>query len=116
MAISNLYIFRKNGVVCHQRVPKCYHCSANFQPILDCFTPKFKLKYDYLENIKTDHVNTVIFNLLQIKQSKLFWGHPVNSRKFVLSVSKTVSNSTILCDSPRLPVSIHYQKDMLSFG
>ena len=28
------------------------HCSANFQPILDCFIPKFKLEYDNLENIK----------------------------------------------------------------
>ena len=34
------------------------HCSANFQPILDCFIPKFKLEYDDLENIKTDRVNT----------------------------------------------------------
>ena len=38
------------------------HCSANFQAILDCFTPKFKLEYDDLENIKTDRVNTVVFN------------------------------------------------------
>ena len=53
------------------------HCSENFQPILDCFIPKFKLKYDDLENIKTDHVNKVVFNLLQIKQSKFFLGHPV---------------------------------------
>ena len=43
------------------------HCSANFQPILDCFIPKFKLKYDDLKNIKTDCVNTVVFNLHQIK-------------------------------------------------
>ena len=53
------------------------HCSANFQPILDCFIPKFKLKYGNLENIKTDCVDTVIFNLHQIKQSKFFLGHPV---------------------------------------
>ena len=36
------------------------HYSANFQPILDCFIPKFKLKYDNLENIKTDRLNTVV--------------------------------------------------------
>ena len=47
------------------------------QPILDCFIPKFKLKYDDLENIKTDRVNTVVFNLLQIKQLKFLLGHPV---------------------------------------
>ena len=48
------------------------HCSANFQPILDCFIPKFKLGYDDLENIKTDCVNTVVFNLHQIKRLKFF--------------------------------------------
>ena len=39
------------------------HCSANFQPILDCFIPKFKLEYDDLENIKTDRVNEVMYSL-----------------------------------------------------
>ena len=53
------------------------HCSANFQSILDCFIPKFKLEYDDLENIKTDSVNTVVFNLHQIKRLKFFLGHPV---------------------------------------
>ena len=53
-------------------------CSANFQSILDCFIPKFKLKYDNLENIKTDGVNTVVFNLHEIKQLKIFLGHPVH--------------------------------------
>ena len=42
------------------------------QPFLDCLIPKFKLKYDNLENIKTDRVSTVVFNLHQIKQSKFF--------------------------------------------
>ena len=49
------------------------HCSENFQPIVDCFIPKFKLEYDNLENIKTDPVNTVVFNLHQIKRLKFFW-------------------------------------------
>ena len=31
------------------------------------------LEYDGLGNVKTDHVNTVVFNLHQIKQSNLFW-------------------------------------------
>ena len=39
------------------------HCSANFQPILDCFIPKLKLEYDDLEIIKTDRVNAVVFSL-----------------------------------------------------
>ena len=38
------------------------HCSANFQPILDCVIPKFKLEYDDLENIKADRVNAVVFD------------------------------------------------------
>ena len=54
------------------------HYSANFQPI-DWFIPKFKLECDDLENIKTNRVNTVVFNLHQIKQSKFFLGHPVHS-------------------------------------
>ena len=44
------------------------HCSANSQPILDCFIPKFKLEYDNLENIKADLVNPVVFDLRQIKR------------------------------------------------
>ena len=52
------------------------HCSAKFQPILDCFIPKFKLEYDDLENIKTDRVNAVVFNLHQIKRSKFSFGTP----------------------------------------
>ena len=36
----------------------------NFQSISDCSIPKFKLKYDDLENIKADCVNTVLFILL----------------------------------------------------
>ena len=41
------------------------------------FYTKIKLKYDDLENIKTDHGNTVVFNLHEIKQLTLFLGHPV---------------------------------------
>ena len=53
-------------------------CSANFQPILDCFIPKFKLTYDDLENMKTDRVNTVVFNSHKIEQLKFFFlEHPV---------------------------------------
>ena len=47
------------------------HCSANFQPILDCFIPKFKLKYDDLEILKTDRVNT------SNQTVKVFLGTPV---------------------------------------
>ena len=48
------------------------HCSANFQPILDCFIRIFKLEYDDLKNIRTASVSTVVFNLHQIK--RFFFG------------------------------------------
>ena len=35
------------------------------------------MEYDNLENIKTDHVNAVVFNLDQIKCLKYFLGDPV---------------------------------------
>ena len=53
------------------------HCSANFQLILNCFIPKFKLEHENLENIKADRVNAVVFNLHQTKRLKFFLGHPV---------------------------------------
>ena len=66
------------------------HCSANFQPILDCFTPKFRLEYDDSENIKTDRVNAVVFNLHQIKRLKFFLGHPVYSKKSLIFDLRTI--------------------------
>ena len=45
-----------------------------------CFE-KFKLKYDNLENIKTDCVNAVVFNSHEIKQLKFFLGYPVVTSK-----------------------------------
>ena len=53
------------------------HCSANFQPILNCFIPSLKLKCKDSENIKAGRVNTVAFKLHQIKRRALFLGHPV---------------------------------------
>ena len=53
------------------------HCSANFQPILDCFIPDFMLKYEDSENIKADRINTVFSNLRQLKRRAVFLGHPI---------------------------------------
>ena len=53
------------------------HCSAIFQSTLDCFIPNFKLKYEDSKNIKSDRINTVIFNLDQIKRRAFSLGHPV---------------------------------------
>ena len=53
-------------------------CSMNFQPILDCFIPNFKLKYEDQENIKADRVNTVVFELHLTKRRSFFPGDPVH--------------------------------------
>ena len=67
------------------------HCSAICQSILDCFIPKFKLKYDDSKNIKADRVNTFVFNLHQIKQLKSFLGHPVVSNTLFLGYEYLVN-------------------------
>ena len=50
--------FWKNLVVCSSVGPKILalgsHCLTNFQPILDCSTPNFKMTYEHSENIKAD--------------------------------------------------------------
>ena len=71
--------FSNNLVVCSSAGPKILafgsHYSANFQPILDCFISHFKLTYEDSENIKADHVSTVVCNLHQIKR-RTFFGTP----------------------------------------
>ena len=76
MAALNWCIFEKSGRLLStgsEILTLGSHCLANFQPILDCFIPKFKLEYDDLENIKADRVNAVVFDLYQIKRLKFFW-------------------------------------------
>ena len=67
MAALNWCIFWKDLVVCSSAGPKILafgsDCLANFQPILDCFMPNFKMKYEDSENIKADRVDTVVVNL-----------------------------------------------------
>ena len=81
MAAFKSVHFSKNLVVCSSAGPKFLtfgsHCSANFQPILDCFILNLKLKYEDSENIKADRVSTVVFNLHQIKRRAFFFGTPV---------------------------------------
>ena len=50
--------------------------SANF-PILDSFIPNFKLNYEDLANIKTDHVHTVVFDSHEIKRRAFILGQLV---------------------------------------
>ena len=74
------------------------HCSANFQPISDCVTQNFKLKYEDSENIKTDHVDTIVFNLHEIKH-RAFLGvggggrHPLEQYK----LSANIVTFILLC-------------------
>ena len=65
------------------------HCSANFQPILDCFIPNFKLKYG---NIAT--VQTQVFI-----HCALAWTAAVNLVKIL-----------VLCESSTLPLYITSKK------
>ena len=51
------------------------HCSVNFQPILDCFIPSFKLKYDNLKNVKTIRVNSVRCQLTSNQTEEPFLGY-----------------------------------------
>ena len=93
MAAFKSVHFSKNLVVCLSAGPKILdfgsHCSANFQPILDCFIPHFKLKYEDSENIKTDHVSTVVFNLHSIKRRTFFWD--------TLFIGKTFPRCLLYC-------------------
>ena len=50
--------------------------SKTFPLMLDCFTPNCKLKYEDFKKYKADHVDTVVFNLYQIKH-RTFLGHQV---------------------------------------
>ena len=58
MAALNQRIFREKKGCLSSTGPEILafggHCSANIQPILNCFVPNFKLKYEDSENIKTD--------------------------------------------------------------
>ena len=46
------------------------HSLPNFQPIMDCFIPNFRLKYKDSENIKAGRVNPVVLNYV----GRLFFG------------------------------------------
>ena len=87
MASLNWSIFRNNWVlVCSSAGPKILvfgsHSSTNFQPILDCFIPNFKLKYEDSENMKADRANTVFVNLYQIKGRAFILGYPAYKYRF----------------------------------
>ena len=75
------------------------HCSANFQPILDCFIPNFKLKCKDSENIKADLVNTVVFSIHRIKRLAFFLGHQVVLAGWISLVfpCKNVKKTTLCC-------------------
>ena len=73
---KTLYFFKKLGRLSpggSEVLAFGSHFSAKFQSHLDCFIPSFKLKCEDSENIKTDCVDTVLFNLHQIKQRNSFW-------------------------------------------
>ena len=58
------------------------HCSSKLHSIFDCFIPTVKLKYEDSETTKTARVDTVVFNVHQIKQRN-FWGQPVKDNIYL---------------------------------
>ena len=89
MAALNKCISRKHRAICSSEGPKILGFGSNslenFQPILDCFIirPNFKLKYENSENIKADHLNTVIFNLRQTKCRAFYFS---DTRYIIISI------------------------------
>ena len=49
------------------------HCSANFQRILDCFVPNFKLKYEDSQDIIADSMNRNVFIYIKSNVGRFFW-------------------------------------------
>ena len=103
--------FSKNLVVCSSAGPKILafgsHCSANFQPILDCFIPTFKLKYEDSENIKAGLVSTVVFNLRQIKRRACFVGHPVGPYSYQIFIKIIIKRLNGLFGSKHSTLTYH---------
>ena len=66
MAALSWWVFRKLTGGLSLAGPKILafgsHSTANFQSILGGLIPNFKLRYEDVENIKTDRVTTVVFN------------------------------------------------------
>ena len=90
------------------------HSSVNFQLILDCFTPNFKLKYEDSVNIKSDLVNKVVFNLRQIKRREFFFGHPLGLRLLRCSSEPDkLSLSVSLGDKPESESSEDEPRELL---
>ena len=74
MAALNKCIFGKKSVG-SEILAFGSHCSANFLLILDCSVPT-PLKVKVL-GFRTICIDTVIFNLHQIKERNFLGGHPV---------------------------------------
>ena len=122
--------FSENLVVCSSAGLKILtfssHYSANFQTILDCFIPNFKLKYEDPENIKANSVSTVVLNLHQIKRLTIFFGTP-GSLKYKIGLLICASDSCLYRVKPcflsrTLPVTdkifVHkkvFRQDLLPF-
>ena len=92
MAVLIYCIFRKNLVGCHQWVLKFKPLLGELLTDLDCFTPNFKLKYEDSQNVKADGVNTVVFNLHQIKhRTCVFFGNPVYILHITLHIAYCIA-------------------------
>ena len=60
------------------------HWLTSFRPILNCFVPNVKLKYEDSEDIETNREITVVFNLHHVKQRNCFWDSRYTWRPVIL--------------------------------
>ena len=60
------------------------------------FQTKLKFKYEDSENLKTDHADTVIFNLHQIKQRNFFGTPDIVSAERIYLIFGTPSRDELL--------------------
>ena len=83
---------------------------------MDCFTLNFKLKYEDSENITADRVNTVVFNLHQIKRRAFFfWDTRYGVERLSAKRSKDLENgapdaalvAVVECDTKSSKVCVY---------
>ena len=92
LSIRSFVLSLTMASACHEILAFISHCLAKFRPILDCFIPNFKLKYEDSENTKVYHVNTVIFSLHQITRRALFGTPGITAPNFIMTKQETTKS------------------------
>ena len=66
------------------------HCLVKFQPILDCFIPNFKSKYEDSENMEADRCKYSCFQVISNKTSDIFGTPGSISQKDIVCINSEV--------------------------